>query len=67
MMSLFRVVPVVSEEVYRYGVYMIFIYFVNLSTELCVSTACVSVGVWVVCTIRIQTNVRIVITELRIN
>lgn len=39
MMSRFRVVPVVSEEVYRYGVCMIFIYSVN-STELCISTAC---------------------------
>lgn len=44
MMSLFRVVLVVSEKVYRYGVCMIFIYFFNLSTELCVSTACGSVG-----------------------
>lgn len=35
MMSRFRVVPVVSEKVYRNGVCMIFIYFVN-STELCV-------------------------------
>lgn len=51
MMSRFRVVPVVSEKVYRYGACMIFIYFVN-STELN--------GVWV-CTIRI------VITKLRIN